>query len=91
LYRLGIISEGNINIKHCHLFLLKKNLNEACRGSVEGRCPNEKGFVGVLGSDLQYALYFICRSEVEGHEKNTEPSFHIQQDENVIHPDVRDQ
>jgi hypothetical protein len=65
--------------------------NEACRGSVEGRCPNEKGCVGVLGSDLLYALFFVCRSEVEGLEKYTEPSFHIQQDENVIHPDVRDQ
>ena len=73
------------------LFSSKRTSNEACRGSVEGRCPIEKGCVGVLGSDLLYALSFVYRSEVEGHEKNTEPSFHIQQDENVIHPDVRDQ
>jgi len=84
------MSEGNIRVNQCQPFLLKITSNESCRGSVEGRCPNEKGCVSVLGSDLLYALFF-CRSKVEGHEKYTEPSFHIQQDENVVHPDVRDQ
>jgi hypothetical protein len=33
---------------------------------------------------------FVYRSEVEGHEEDAESSFHIQQDEGFIHPDVRD-
>jgi hypothetical protein len=45
----------------------------------------------VLGANLLFALFIVYRSEVEGHEKYTEPSFHIQQDENVIYPDIRDQ
>jgi cytochrome P450 len=44
------MSEGNI----VRLFSSKQTSNEACRGSAEGRCPSEKGCIGVLGSDLLY-------------------------------------
>jgi cytochrome P450 len=49
--------------------------NEAYRGSAEGSCPNETGYIGVLGSNLLYAFFFSTGQKWKDMRSTLSPAF----------------